>query len=191
MTNLIDNLQLDNKKIILGIIICLVFAYIDYSFIISRQQAGIRTIQPKIVKLKKDIDKLHKDLAMVKDLKNKQPDGNQKKTLEIKKITSENEVVSLLETISDIAKKDSIQIIQIKSSKEDPFKKSKAVSADKFTPFFISLSLLCDYHHFGKFLNDLENSQILFSVENFKIISQQTNYMKQNIDLVLKTYVTK
>lgn len=187
MTNLLDKLQLDTKKIVLAIFVCLILVYLDYSFIISKQQSNIRNIQPKIIQLKKDLDKLNKDLAMLQEQKNKQPNINQKSASTLKEIIPESQAVPLLESISDIAKNCGVQIMQIKSSKEQ----SKTPSSDIFPPLFISLNLSGDYHRLGKFINDLENHKILISVESFKITSHQENYIKQNIDLVLKTYVSK
>ncbi len=191
MMNPLNKLELDNKKIYLIISVFVILIYIDFTFVIGRQLQNIKNIQPKITKLRQDLNTLNKDLAKIQELKNKQVGTNQKSTPKVKKIISDAEILSLLQNISQIANKDGVQIMQIKSSKEVQVKQDKPIALDKFTPIFITLDLLTDYHHFGKFVNDLENSQTFIAVQSFKINSQQSNYIKQKISLVLKTYVTK
>ena len=190
MMNLLNNLQLDKNKIFIIILVFIVLIYLDFTFVIGRQLQNIKNIQPKIVKLKKDLDSLNGDLAKIQELKNKQVETNQKPNSKVRKIISDPQIVSLLQNISEVAKRDGVQIMQIKSSKESQPKQEK-VPADKFTPLVITLDLMSDYHHFGKFINDLENSQTFIAVQSLKINSQQPDYIKQRISLVLKTYVTK
>ncbi len=191
MINLLNNLQLDKKKIILIIIVFVAVVYLDFTFVIGRQMGNINTLGQKITKIKKDLDKLSRDLDKSKATNGKQVETSQKPSPKVKKVLSNTEVVSLLKNISEIAKKDSVQIIQIKSSKEAPSGPGKASAADKFSPVFVILDLVSDYHHFGKFINDLENAQTFMEVQSFKINSEQTNYMQQAEQLTLKTYVSK
>lgn len=190
MKNLLNDLKLDKKKIYLIILASAILIYLDFTFVIGREIQNIKNIQPKTAKLEKDLDTLNKDLAKIQELKNKQAENNQKLP-KVKKIILDSETVSLLQNISQLANKDAIQIIQIKSSKEAQVTQDKPTSADKFTPLVITLDLMSDYHHFGKFINDLENSQTFIAVQSFKINYQQADYIKQRISLVLKTYVTK
>ena len=190
MMNLLNKLELDNKKIYLIILVFIILIFLDFTFVIRRQLQNIKNIQPKIIKLKKDLDALNKDLAKIQELKNKQVGANQKPAPKVKKIIPDPQTVSLLQNISEVANRDGVQIMQIKSSKETQSKQEK-LPVDKFTPLVITLDLVSDYHHFGRFINDLENSQTFIAVESFKINSQQPDYIKQKISLVLKTYVTK
>jgi hypothetical protein len=70
-------------------------------------------------------------------------------------------------------------------------KQEKGAAMTGFIPLAINLDLLCDYHHLGKFINDLENAEILFGVEGIRITSQEGNYFQQKVNLILKTYVKK
>lgn len=186
--DLFNKLKLDNKKILVIMLVSLALIYLDFSFILGKQIRGLNDIQPKALKLKKDLDTLTQDLKKMQELKNKEDQVNRKTVSSIKKIISESETVFLLQNLSDLANKDNVRILQIRPSREP---QGKASAADKFTPIFITLDLFCDYHNFGKFINDLENSQTFIAVQTFKITPESADFMKEKINLVLKTYVTK
>lgn len=190
MMDLLNKLKVDNKKIILIVLAFATLIYLDYSFVIGMQLKNINNTQPKIVKLKNDLGSLKKDLSRIDGLKNKHIETSQKILSKVKKLVPESQTVSLLQNISETAKKDGIQVVQIRSSKEFDPKQEKLVS-DKLSPLTITLDLSSDYHRFGKFINDLEDLETFVAIQSFKINSQQADYIKQRISLVLKTYVSK
>jgi len=187
MINL-NKLALDNKKIFLIIFIFLIVIYLDFTFVIKIQLGDLRTQEPKIIKLKKDLDALQSGLAKMQDLKNKQRQTSQKLLSKAKKIISGEQIPGVLQDISSTANKNNVNIVQIK-----PIKESKALASQtgKFSTLLIALDLFCDYHSLGKFINDLENAPIFMAVENMKITSQPADYLRQKVNLVLRTYVSK
>lgn len=185
MINL-NKLTLDNKKIFIIILIFLVIIYLDFTVLLKKQFESLKAQGPKITKLKKDLDSLDKDLAKMRDLKNKQQQTGQKPLSKAKKIISEQEVPDVLQDISTSANKNNVNIMQIKPAKEA---KAKAKATGKFSVLLITLDLFCDYHSLGKFINDLDNAPIFMAVEDMKISAQTTNYLKQKVNLVLRTYV--
>ena len=62
---------------------------------------------------------------------------------------------------------------------------------DKFIPYLINLDLICDYHNLGKFINALENSKVFMEVQELKISTKLQDYIKQKINLAIRTYVAK
>ena len=180
MINLLE-LELDKKKVILIILVCIIIICVDYALLIKLQLRGIGDIGTKIIKLKNDIDTLNKDLVMMQ-----QTQKNQKVVTKTKKIISEGQLPSFFQTLSNIANKNNIKIMEIKPSKEE-----KGVSAGGFISMSIALDLSCSYHHLGKFINDLENFEIFMAVENLRILPQGDDYFKQAADVVLKIYVKK
>lgn len=183
MINL-NKLALDNKKIFLIIFVFLIIIYLDFTFLIKKQFESLKTQGTKIAKLKKDLD----TLAKMQDLKNKQRQTNQKLFSKAKKLISEGEVPAILQDVSSIANKNNVNIMQIK-----PIKESKALAppTGKFSTLLITLDLFCDYHSLGKFINELENAQTFMAVQSMKITTQATDYLKQKVNLVLRTYVSK
>lgn len=188
----LEKLELDNKKLILIILIFVIFLYADFNFLLKIQLAALKTSEPKIASLKKDFDNLRKDLVKMQELKKKQIEPGQKTLLRLKKIISSEQLTSLLQDLSNIANKNDIKIEQIKPSKEgQALKQGKIALIDKFQPVLITLDLTCDYHHLGKFINDIEDGENYVAIQGMKIKSQPNEYFKQKVNLVLKTYVKK
>lgn len=188
-----DKLKLGNKSTLVVISICLIIIYLDFTFLINKQLQGIRKLEPKIVKLKENLDRFARDQAKMQDVKNKQPAANQNKPAAYKRIISEGEIASLLQDISILANKNNVKIEQMRPLRESGAQKQqeKSQAAGKFSPLAVNLDLYCDYHHLGAFVNDLENAPIFVAVQEIKIRSQETDYLNQKVNLVLKTYVKK
>jgi len=191
MINLLDKLnelKLDNKKIFLIAFVGLLIVYVDFAFIIKLQLQGIRTATPKIIKLKKDVDNLAKDLSWMQDLERKA--SKDKRTLKPKEIISEDKVLLLLQEVSDLANKNRVKIMQINTSK-DAKVQEEVIAGEKLSPIIITLDLTCGYHSLGSFINALENARQYIDVEDMKIIRDPRDYLLQNVNLVLKTYARK
>jgi len=186
-----SKLKLDDKKLFAVILFCLIIIYLDFAFLIQMQFRAVKDLNPKIKKLKIDLSELSGKLNTAQDLKNIQTDIRHKFFSKAKKIPSEDEITSLLESVSDLANKRNIRITQMRPYKESQGKQEKALAAQKFTAYYINLDLSCGYHSLGQFLNDLENAQILFAVQDLKIVSGDTDYLKQNVNLLLRTYVKR
>ncbi|MCX5706235.1 MAG: type 4a pilus biogenesis protein PilO [Candidatus Omnitrophica bacterium] len=180
----LENLQLDNKKIILIVLISAVLLYVDFSYLLKSQLAGLKGKDSQVINLKKELNNFQKDLKNMQDLKAKQALPSSKQ-LKAKKIISESQVASLLQDISKLANSNDIRIQQLRPSREAEGK------AGKSTVLFIAMELLGDYHHLGKFVNELENAEVFMSVQEIKIRAQDSDPLKQRASLLLKTYVNK
>ncbi len=191
MINLLNKIKLDNRKILLLIIASVVLIYLDFTFIAKLQLNSLKNSKPKITKLRRDLDILNKDLRRMQDLKNKQAEMSKTILAKAKKLISEEQVSALLRDISDIANKNSVKIEQIKPSKESQVKSDKNAPLAKFTLLSINLELSCDYHHLGKFINDLENADTYMAVQRLNITPKQSNYINQKATLELRVYVKK
>jgi Tfp pilus assembly protein PilO len=186
----LNNIQLDKQKKILIVIFIILIVYVDMNYILKAQTAGINSLNPKINRLQNDLKNLNRDLANMRAAAGKESLATQKATARSAKIISESQVSGLLQDISSQANKFDILIGQIRPSRETTNAKT-VVAGDKFTPILINLDLTCDYHHLGKFINELENSLVFLSVQELKISNQLPDYMKQKVTLILKTYVAK
>jgi len=186
----LSNLQLDKQKKILVVIFCALIIYLDSAFILNNQISGIKRSNLKVARLKKDRVDLDRGLDSMSVSKNKQGAASQKVVTRSTKILAENQISGLLQEISSLANKLDIQIGQIRPSRET-LNTNNAIAGDKFTTIFIDLDLTCDYHNLGKFVNALEGLQVFLSLQELKISTQLPDYMKQKVNLTLKTYVTK
>lgn len=186
----ITNLQLDKQKKILIVISCLLIAYVDINYILKAQLAGLKSLNPKIVRMENDLKNLNRDLENMRNSKSRQGMAAQKPALKSSKIISEGQISGLLQDISSEANRLGIKILQIRPSREIQAAKS-AVISDRLIPILINLELACDYHNLGRFVNRLENSEVFMGVQEMKISAQLPDYLKQKVALVIKTYVVK
>jgi len=180
------NIQLDKQKKILIVIFCILIIYADVFYILKAQRAGLNNLDTKITRLKNDLNKLNSSLESMRVSQSKQ--NLAKKIAKSINILSEGQISGLLQDISKEANKFNIRIIQMSPVREV---KSGAGAADKSIGYLINLDLICDYHSLGQFINALENSPVYITVQELKILTQASDYLKQKIVLVLKTYVTK
>ena len=186
----LSSVQLNKQKKILIVIFFVLIAYVDYSYILKGQRAGLSSLDSKIVRLKADLANLNRGLENMRLSKLKPFAPGQKKVSRSSRILRESQVSELLQEISNAANKFDIKITQLRPSRPAQKEKS-AVGQDKLTALLINLELVGDYHNLGKFIQVLENSSIFMGVLDLEISTQLPDYMKQKVTLVLKTYVTK
>jgi len=186
----LNQIQLDKQKKILIVIFCILIIYVDSAYILKSQLAGIKSFDPKIARLKDDLNNLNRGLSNMRAAQSKQGLATKKVIARSSKIILEGQLSGLLQNISSQANKFDIQIGQIRPSREKLVTKG-AVGQDKMIPVLINLDLICDYHNLGRYINQLEGLDVFLSVQELKISSQIPEYMKQKVVLVLKTYVNK
>jgi Tfp pilus assembly protein PilO len=187
----IDRFLLDKKKLLLVAIVALIIVFLDISFVLKMQLSGLRAAGPKIAKLRKDISALDKDLENMQALKKKQEEDSRAGISAAKKLLSAGQITTLLQYLSELAQKDGIRISQIKHAADtvDPKAKKTVTGPENLIGFTIGLDLICDYHTFGKFINQLENGQYFLSVQELRILPLEA--LKQKIYVGLRTYVRK
>jgi Tfp pilus assembly protein PilO len=191
MINLLNKVEWDKKKIVILIAVCLALVCLDFITLLKFQIQQIKKPSSPLKELKTDIDNLNKELATLQELKNKQKEIKTAST-KVKKIISEEQITPFLQRISELANKNKVVMLQITPSKDITGKGKKTVEEEpKFPPLFLTLDLTCDYHDFGRFINDLENAEEFVDIDDIKIEPDKRNYLKENIKLTLRTYVKK
>jgi len=183
--------SLDKQKIILIFIISAGLLYADFAYLMKSQFDGLKSKDPKIVKLKKDIETLNKDIANAKALL-QMPGAAAKENVTFKKVISPDGVPSLLENITKLARKYGVSITQISSPKatEAP-KSSKPEAVMPYLTVAISIEASCDYHALGGFISELNQLPAIITVSEMSIVPGGEDSVKQNVILELKTYVKK
>jgi Tfp pilus assembly protein PilO len=189
IVDLVNNLGKDKKKIFLLIFLVILVSYADYNFMIKWQLSKLKRNKAKIIKLKLDLNNLARDLKKAEGFKNEQASAQKARTLS-KKIISEGQISELLQDISHKANQNNVKILQLVPNKEAQAKQEKPPLVAKFSYYLIALSISCDYHHLGKFINDLENSETFMMVDTLKI-QGQADYFTQKANLVMRVYVKK
>lgn len=187
---MLNTLELDSKKIFLIVVVCMTFLRLDFVLLMKGQLNKVKELSKETTKLKKDLDKLQGNLSKTKDFKNKQIEVEKNIHEKSKIIIAQSQLVELLKDISAIANQNNIQIIQIRPVRGMQIKPGTGSDgASSFLPVSITLDLLCDYHNFGKFLNDLEKSRVFTAVISLNINPRPPDFLKQRVALILKTYV--
>lgn len=178
-------IELDEKKIAVLLLTGLLLVYLDAAFIIKSQFRAINKTGAKITKLKKDTVNLRQELTGLSKTRPAQGED-----IKAKKLISEGQFPSLLERISSLANQYKVKIMQIKPSKAAAAK-DEIVGGKSFSHTELVLNLSCGYHQLGSFINALENDQIFIAVEGIKILPSMNDYLSQEVNLTLKTYVRK
>ncbi|MDD3088099.1 MAG: type 4a pilus biogenesis protein PilO [Candidatus Omnitrophica bacterium] len=181
--NLIERFSLDKQKITLIVILSIAFLYVDFNFLLKGQLAASSKSKAELARIINDLRALDAGLKNMEAIKAGQGSGLK---VQEKMVIFESGLTSLLHDISKLANANNVRILQIK-----PLRDSQKSAAGKFAPVLINMDLICGYHNFGKFLNQLENNQVLISVENFKIELQPQDTLRQKVNLTIKTYVRK
>lgn len=183
-------IQLNKQKKILIVIFLVLIAYLDTSYILKAQRAGLISLDPKIARLNTDLVNLNRGLENMRLSKSKPGEAMPEKAMRSSKILAEGQISELLQEISSAANKFDIKIVQIRPSRQVSKEKS-AIGQDKLIPILINLDLVSDYHSLGRFIQALENSPVFMEVQELGISTQLPDYLKQKVTLVLKTYVSK
>lgn len=187
----LNNIQLDKQKKILIIIFCVFIIYVDLNYILKAQKSGLTALDAKIARLDKDVAALNRGLENMRVAKSKQSLTVGSKAAKSTKILPEGQISGLLQDISKEANQFNIKIIQMRPARQQIQAGKPATAGDNLIPYLITLDLISDYHSLGKFINSLENSLVFMRVQELKILTQVSDYLKQKVSLVIKTYVTK
>jgi Tfp pilus assembly protein PilO len=198
MFAMLQDLVRDKKKLALAGVVLVVFLYADFSFVIAQQIKGVRSLKQKIGTLRKDIESLNSDIKYVKTTTSKMVT-----LVTNKKLPLEREIPSVMQNISSIAYANGIRIMQIDSTKETskapkktvvkgkPGGKASVADAVPATSVKIKLEMIANYHKLGNFINEIENAEKLCFVDELSIKRDAADPTKQNVSLVVKTYVKK
>lgn len=181
----LQGLNLDNKRIAVILLFSFIIAYADYALIINLQAKSASAKKARIESLKRDIAVIKQGLAdMQRTVVKKQ------EAPKVKEVLAEDELTFLLQDISDIANAQDVKIIQIKPSKDIKAKEAAALPPD-FSSVSIILDLTCNYNALNNFIAALENYRVLLSVQGMKISANTSDYLRENVALVLGVYVKK
>ena len=189
---IMNELELDSKKLFLIFLVSAVVLYVDFSYILKSQLAGLSKNSVELAKRQSELSILEKDLMNMQNIKSKQTLPDQKGLLNSKRLITESQISTLLQDISNLANSNDVRILQVKPSRDQnlaPNAKTNTISGA--SPLYVTLDLLGGYHQLGKFINDLENGQTFVMVQDIKIESQKENLLKQKATLTLKAYVKK
>lgn len=100
---------------------------------------------------------------------------------------SEAELPNLLEHLSTVAKKSNVKIIEISPSRSVAV--ASQVPHARYRELPIVILARSGYHELGTFINQLENSERLFSVKDISVKSDPSDQRMHHVRLILETFV--
>lgn len=180
--------QLDEKRwyYLLGVVFISIFIF-DYSFLMGPQIKTLTKINPEIKILSEDIKKTGDDLLRIMEYRDQVKQLN-RQVMELKqKVSMKAELPMIMEKISRLASNRGVKIDQIMphSQQQELILENNDV---KYFNFPIIIEASTHFHDFGRFINELENGDIFFTVGEMTIAGNpgtKTNAVR----LVLKTIV--
>jgi type IV pilus assembly protein PilO len=125
-----------------------------------------------------NIDKLSEDIAMFKT----------KVDLYEKKLPAEQEIPSLLESLTKMARRSNVTILGITPVSVSQ-REEKEFYGRAYQEFPIVISAKSGYHELGSFLSDLENADRFMKVADLSIRSNNATPSRHNIELIVATYI--
>jgi len=185
----LKNIDLKDTKtqtVILMIVLGVIVAVLYIFYIFLPQVTGDINIIGKTIGMRTDIREAGSLMAEKGTLKKKAQDYNEKIEVYEKKLPAQQEIPSLLEDLSRMARNANITIIGItpvilKGQKE------KKVQVYQEIPILITAK--SSYHELGRFLSNLENGDRFIKVVDISIKTNATAPKKHDIELMVYTYV--
>jgi len=167
---------------VVGLILCI--AYVN--FLLKPSIANLKKINPRLIELTENIRRAESEIMRqaaiedrVKDLKS----GIEGYEIVL---SSEEELPSLLEELSEKAHESNVKIIGIKP------KKIVNVGSRQKTPYReipISIKAKCGYHQLGDFIARLEGADRLFVISDIEIAGVLQTPRRHNITLIVSTFL--
>ncbi len=175
-----DKITIRNVIILLAIIIIFVMICLVPA-VKHNKELGLkfRNLENNLIRSVRKIDnfsELQKDKSEVEAFVKKYED----------KLIQEREKTRIIGDVSDIAKKCGVIIVSMRPRSYDHELPENFTSFYK--PFKYELKLESSYHNFGKFLNLLENFDVILNIESLKIERNEENENIHLITIFLTTY---
>lgn len=165
----------------------LAFFLLDYFVVMGPQLRALTDVSTKIQSKQDDLTRTQNDILRLNNFR-KQTEGLKKEVSRLgNKVRPRQEVSQILERITLIGSQSSIIIDQImpKVLDEELLLETKE---KKYYSLPISIEARCGYHDFGRFLNDIENDGIFFSIISFSVRSVN-NSTDNRIKLIIRTVI--
>ena len=191
MINIFELLHISEEKkkfLIIGILSA-VLLFLDIFFVIRPLFHKSSDLKMRIVAVEKNIDDVTQNISTLPKTEKKLEDLKSEQALYEKSFPKEEEVPSLLESLSRVAASSSVDIIAIKPIKIEPNYIEK--NPKPFHEIPIELQAKGGYHQIGQFINKLERLDRFMEVKDLKISQDNTTPRRHYLKLLLSTYILR
>lgn len=184
---LIDELKQNPKQMAMAAAAAAFIALVVYlNFILVPQVSGTFKSVVNMNKAQSELKAAQTDAARIPRLKESMASFEEKVNKYEKMLPAQQEIPSLLENLSGMAKDSNIKIVGIMpvSAKEE-----KAAKEQIYKEQPILISAKSGYHELGRFLSNLESSDRFIKVADIQIKSSANSPKKHDVELLVLTYI--
>lgn len=182
----------DNPKAVMAI--AGVILFLDATILLRGQFLSVIGMFARANRLKQSIVTTREDTKLVETYKNKVGDEKTRLAVLNKMAVAEEDLPNVMETISKFADLSSVRILKIRPIFEVKAAQGSAKAPAKIEGFArqkISISAVSGFHQMGRFIALLENSGIFFDIKSVEIRTDEQEYMKQAVTIVLEAVLRK
>lgn len=176
-----------NQFKMLVILAAAIIIALDFYLLLGPQISGLTNILSKTAKLKSELKGIEADSAKMSKLREAIKGYEAKVDYYEGMLPSEQEIPSLLQNLSDMARSAKVKIVSI-----TPLASSGEGRADEskiYQEFPIHITAKSGYHELGMFLSSLESANRFMKVRDIDIRANKQTPKKHDIDLIVATYI--
>lgn len=184
-----DFMKNKREVLISLMVIAAVGFFVDINFLLRPQIRGLTGQLAEMGRLSSELKTASSDIASIENFKKEISLYKDKVLLYEKQLPVEQEIPSLLEYLSTIAKKSNITIIGITPGRPGVLKEGKSQEGQVYQEVPIVISAKSGYHELGIFLSNIENSDRFMKVVDIDIKVNKVTPRRHDVEVVLYTYV--
>lgn len=180
----------DQQQTLIFIILVTLLTLVLYFYLLLLPQAmRLTDVFARAGKAMANLKSAQADVSKIDEFKNRIEEYKEKVDYYERTLPAEQEIPSLLEELSSMAKTSGIKLLSITpvpvSAKEQAAQKNKMY---KEIPILITAK--SGYHELGSFLNNLENADRFMKVVDLEVKSNKAAPKKHDVELLVSTYVS-
>ena len=184
----------DNVKAILAIVVFLFL--LDAAVLLRAQFVSVGRLFAQASQLKTTIRTAKDDAKFLSTYQNRLKDLKAELSNLSKMTVTEENLPTVLETISKFADISVVRILKIKPLMEPKTdQKSTAKGAPKTQESFvrqkIAITAKCGFHQLGRFIALVESSPVFLEVKSIEIQTDPQEFLRQQVTIVLEVVVRK
>ena len=185
----------DDARVIIAIAAALFI--LDAVFVMRFQFVSVGRMFKEASQLKVGIKTTRDDAKFLSTFKNRSSDLKKEIDELDKMVITEGDIPKALESISQFADISSVRILKIRPILESGAADIKMANKgflkgqDVFSRRKISISVKCGFNQLGRFMALLESAPIFFDIKTIEIQTDQQDYMKHTVTIILEVAVRK
>lgn len=186
-----EKLQNIGTGIAMGFLVIIIY----YLLFLRPQLVSLKKYGVQIASLKQNIASASRIINNIDNLKQERDRLSRKISQIEEKIPGHKEIALLLEYISNMARESEVKIVSLEPVENDDDSFVSLISQEEqenmpFSEVHVLIWAKCGYHHFGTFVNRIENSSIM-KVKEFKIESSARDPYNHSVKILVNMLVLK